>query len=458
VRVVLLAVGLAGAFSLAPLDAQAQDVQVAFDSTGTRYVLDARARARLGLFPEVDGFIEARLFRTAPDAFELVLLVRRDDRRVRATRVLTAAEVQALRDRVDAALARTRLTTPDQDGRALFLASTTALAITEGGLLIGALDIADGSAAATPLLLGAAGFFVPLLLTRNATVTRAQAVSTLYGGTQGVVHGFQLGVLLRRENSASTGAALGLLLTPAEAALGGVLARRNDWTTGHARMLGYAGLSGNALGLGVAAAASRRDATGRAQAASSLAGSLVGAYAGHRLGRTGRYTSGDARIFFLAGVQAVNLVGSAAINDDPEARPAATVLTLAGVGGLGLGALLTRRPAFSDRDAGFLWLSSVAGSLLGGGLALAVEASGRPAGVMQAAGAAAGFGITLGLLRGDALEREDPEASAARLRFDVSVTPSFGAGLPGMPSAGRAATAARDASALRPMVHLHVGW
>jgi hypothetical protein len=65
-----------------------------------------------------------------------------------------------------------------QEGRNDFIAATTILGLVEGGLLARALGAEDEEAAVLPLLGGTAGFFIPLLVTRNARVTDAEASMT----------------------------------------------------------------------------------------------------------------------------------------------------------------------------------------------------------------------------------------------------------------------------------------
>lgn len=437
-------------FSVTAPATSAQQRQVAFNSDGTLFVIDAENRKSLELFPDVEGFVEAQLFREDESTYELVLIVQDDGERVRQMRTLTQKDVDDLRARIDRKL-RTRAQTPsqaDEDGRLLFLESTTALSVTSGILLLIATEAESSEAAALPFTFGAVGFFGPLIATRNSGISKAEAVMVAYGGFQGHAYGFQLPYSFNADTDVSAASGISLLLGPAGAIGGAAIARRNNWSTGHAEMTAYTGLSGNFLGLG-ASTLLAEDAEVRT--ASSLIGSLVGGYTGHLLGRSGQYTSGDARIYLLTGLQTANLIGGISLSGDESEETAAATLTAAGLGGLALGTLLTRRPAFDRQDANFTWLGGTAGAAFGAGLATSADASDRTVTVLQAIGGAVGFSVTYALFRGDALQRATGGGRSTS-GLDVSVTPSFGAAsLPGMPVPQNAET---GVGSIRPMLNL----
>lgn len=434
---------------LAPT-ASAQQRQVAFDSNGTLFVIDAENRARLGLFPDVEGFVEAQLFRENDTTYELVLIVRDDGERVRTTRTLTRTEVEDLRARVDRKLKARQQTLPQerQDGRLLFLSSTTALSTTGATLLLIATEADSPEAASLPLSVGALGFFIPLVLTQDADVTQAEAVMMTYGGFQSYAYGFQIPYSFNADTDVRAASGISALLGPAGAIGGAALARRNNWSAGHAQMLAYTGFSGNFIGLGLSSLVTQ---DGEARTAASALGSVAGSYTGHLLGRSGQYTSGDTGVYLLTGVQTFNLATAFLFDSDLPSETNAATLTAAGVGGLALGTLLTRRPAFSEQDAGFIWLGSSTGAAFGAGLATSAEAGEDAVTILQALGGALGFGVTYGILRGDALKRA-AGGGRSTSGLDVSITPSFGAAsMPGMPAPQNAE---RELGSIRPMLNL----
>ena len=421
---VALLVGLAGP------PAAAQDVQIPLDRDSTLYVLDADLRQDLGLFSEVSGFQEARLYRAGDADYELVIRYEQDGRVLRDRRSLPPAEVEALRAQITEGLATTkRLPSGAQEGRYGLVAATTVHGLIEGGLLAGAFD-ADGSGAATLTLLGGAtGFFVPLLATQNTPVSEAEADMVFYGGLQGYAHAVQvMGVLAGEDLPGRGTAGLAALGGAIEGTIGYQIARRNDWSAGHAEMVTANGIGGNFVGLGIGAALvgeveapATADGTSRLVAGASLLGSVGGAYLGHRMGRTNRYTEGDARVYVQSALQGANLMGAfLSLQDGLGPRGTALLLSGSAVGGAVLGRRLVHGRDFTGTQGGLVALGSVAGSLLGLAVTTGGDA-GEAAPVVQALGSAAGFGITYAVLEGEARR----QAATSSLDLDLNVGPTM---------------------------------
>ncbi|MEF8796236.1 MAG: hypothetical protein V5A48_07280, partial [Salinivenus sp.] len=288
-------------------------------------------------------------------------------------------------------------------------------------------------------------FFVPLFATQGARVTEGEADATFYGGLQGYGHAVQLAALVTGGDADGRGTAgLAALLGAAEGTAGYLAARRNDWTGGHAEMVTYTGLGGNAIGAGFGAALLGEDDVdddaGRARVfgGTALLGSLAGMYLGHRMGRTDRYTEGDARIYVQTAVQGANLVGSfLSVDEFPNARTSSLLLTGSAVAGGLLGRRLVQDRDFTGTQGNLVALGSVAGSLLG--LAVTLESDETATAIVQSLGSAAGFGVTYGLLEGDARGQAGPSTSS----FDLDVR--VGPGLARRPATGEGGLADRIA-------------
>jgi len=397
---------------------------VPLDQDSTLYTVDADLRQELGLFPEVTGFRSASLFRTSEGGFELVIQYREGGQTLRRRRSLSADEVERLRRRVSRrSAARAAPPLLNQEGRYGLLAATTPLGITEGALLAAALGAEEQSAAALPLMGGAAGFFVPLLATQDRSVTEAEADMTFYGGVQGYVHAVQLVGLFGSDEGEGT-AGLAAVLGASESVIGYAIARGNRWSGGHAEMVSFTGLAGNLIGLGLAGGSSGTDPSARLLAGSSLAGSLVGGYVGHRLGRTDRYTQGDARVYLQTGTLTTNLVVSVlAAGEAPDSRGTALTTSGAAIGGLVLGRALVQNRDFSKSQSNLILLGTSAGALLGGGTAAWTDGEGGTVAVLQALGATAGFGVTYSLFDGSA--RRAAQSTSARVDWGIDVTPKM---------------------------------
>lgn len=412
------------------ISVQAQGTQVPFDRDSTVYSIDRELRQELGLFPAISGFREAVLYRLSDGQYELVLRYQQDGVRRRERRTLESADVQSLRGRVTGGVSGSRESRAfTQDGRYDLIASTTIHGLVQGALITGALDADGGTVVTLPLLGAGAGFFFPLFATRDARVTDAEADMTFYGGLQGYAHTVQLSYLLGDDalNGRAT-AGLAALIGAGEGVAAYEVARRNNWRAGHAKMVSFTGLTGNLVGLGVSGlifgrVESRTGAVNRSAAGTSLIGSLAGAYVGHRMGRTNRYSKGDARIYLLSAVQTVNLAGSfLSLGNDRSVRLSSAILTGAALGGGLLGRRLVRDRGFTAVDGNLIGLGSVAGSLLG--LAFTVEAeSGSARAIVQALGSTAGFGMTYALMDEEAGQRGNENASA--IQWEVNLSPTM---------------------------------
>jgi len=416
----LFIVALATLLAAGPT-AQAQDVQVPLDEQGEVNVIDAELRERLGLFPEIDGFAEARLFRQGDgDAYELVIRYMEGERQLRERRSLSAAEAETLRRRVSRGPKQER--TPGdpraalQDGRYRFLATTTVLGGYEG-LFLAAATAADAESAevvATLPLLGAAGgFFIPLLLTSDAKVTEGEAALTAYGGQQGFAHGALLSVLVADEDfEARSAAALVGALGAVEATSGFLLARRSSMRAGVAETMATGGSFGTGLGIATGFLVTGTDMEGnvvqRVVPLAGIAGSVGGAVGGHRLGQWAGYTQGDARVFGTAGLVGAQLAGAllVAADDqlDDDARLATGTLIGGTLGGLAVGHRMVRDRDFGEGQGSIVSLGAYAGSLAGAAAVnvLAEEEEGDSAFVFTALGSMVGFAGAYFTLRGDA--------------------------------------------------------
>lgn len=122
-------------------------------------------------------------------------------------------------------------------------------------MLAGAFNAAGSGATTLTLLGGTAGFFVPLLATRNATVTEAEADMALYGGLQGYARATQIAGLLSGEDPPGRGTAAFMAAGGAlEGTLGYQVARRRNWSAGHAEIVVADGIGDNFIGLGIGGA------------------------------------------------------------------------------------------------------------------------------------------------------------------------------------------------------------
>lgn len=168
-------------------------------------------RNRLGLFPEVSGFVRARLFEGAPGPMVLEIERREGGELRRERRELDAGALAEFRADLTAALdALETRTITTREGRGGLVLGQTLLGLAYHGWAIPvALDIDSSQAAVgTYLLTAGAHFYLPYRLTRDRTVTDAHRNFTWYGGTRGIGAGVLLVAGAQgREPEGSTGRA-----------------------------------------------------------------------------------------------------------------------------------------------------------------------------------------------------------------------------------------------------------
>jgi len=416
--------------------ALAQDVQVPFDRDSTLYVIEPDLRDRLDLFPDVSGFREASLYQVEATTYELVVRYREEGRTRRDRRTLSADEVETLREKVAEERAASQEPEFTQAGRYDLLAATTIHGLYEGGLIAAATGASGNDVGALVGLGGTVGFFVPLIATRKARVTEAEADMAFYGGLQGYGHALQTTLLIGGgEGSGRVTAGFAAAAGAAEGTVAYRIARENNWSPGHGEMVFFNGLYGNYIGFGIGLGIAGNEvgsvfdgARGpiRLVAGTSLLGSLGGAYLGHRMGRTDRYTEGDARLYLLSSLQGVNLVGSFLSVGDPSVRSSSFLLSGAAIGGAVLGRRLVRDHDFMGNQTALIALGSVAGTLSGFAFSALADVDDR---IPQALGATAGFGLTYVAIEKDARNQESKQASAIDLNINVAPTMARGPGM-----------------------------
>lgn len=387
----------------------AQETQVPLDDAGNLMQLDRAGAAQMGLFPEYPGFQAARLWQASDSSFVLEIEYKPAGETQRARIPKSASDVQALRAKISAAIAAHVLEArPDRSGRTALLLGTAAISLGYyGWLLPYVLDIDDGGTyAATYLLTSSAGFFGPLLLTRNRHVTDGEATLALYGATRGAVHGVFLDQLFRGEydDFQSTGTA-SLLTSLGEYAAGFIIADRADFTGGTAEAISAGGDFGFAFGLG---ATGLLDIDGdRSASATILGGSGLGLYGGYLLSRHQRYTRGDAYVLRAAtnllAYDCLAIAVAAVEGEGDDEENVVIASAMAGeLAGIGLGHHLLRGKDFTTGQGVLVNVGEFAGCLFGLGIGALADAHDEETIYWSAAGAAGGFFVTYYLLEGEA--------------------------------------------------------
>lgn len=428
-----LALTLAGALALVtPAAVHAQEVQVPLDEGGEIEEIDRSLAGRLGLFlDEYPDLRVVRLYRVDEGDYVLEVTFQRGDRLARQRVPMTAEEARALRGRVTAALtARAPRLALDQDGRFLLLTATTTLGLGFYGWAVPVmLDIDSGRGfLASYMLTAGASFVVPYLYTRQRPVTYGMANAGFWGASRGLYHGILLALLFDNDPDVRAVTALGMAGSLAEGLAGYTWALRTGMSAGDAHTIGNFGDFGSAWG-GYAMVALQPDAESVVYGA-LLAGAAAGLPFGVSQADRLPYTWGDAEIeraaFYLGAANGAAL-WELIFDDDAgtdEIRVLAPLLGAGSVGGLWLARQALPGHDFSAGQGILVDLGTLAGGLLGMGVAVLLGPENlddpTPVFLLGALGADLGFYATFASLSDDARER----AQDRQGRLDLQLNPT----------------------------------
>lgn len=171
---------------------RAQEIQVPVDEAGRIQVITAELASRLGLFADVDGFREARLFRLPDATFVLEITSSPRGGLRRERRPLSAAEAAEFRrDLTERVTARAPAAVLDQGGRTKLLVGTMVLGLGYYGWATALAFDPEDSQTGVALYMLTAGttFIAPFLATKNHAVPDAVATMALWGAMRGPIHG-----------------------------------------------------------------------------------------------------------------------------------------------------------------------------------------------------------------------------------------------------------------------------
>ncbi|HUG41917.1 MAG TPA: hypothetical protein VMM12_15710 [Longimicrobiales bacterium] len=273
------------------------------------------------------------------------------------------------------------------------------------------------------MLTAGASFVIPYLYTRDRPVTYGMANAGFWGATRGLTHGVYLVNLLDDTPSDRAALGLGMALSLAEGLGGYSWARATDMSAGQAHTIGNFGDFGHAWAGSVLLMA--QPDPDQAAFATLLAGAGLGLAYGTTRSAALPYTWGDAEVqraaFFLgAGNGAVVwdwIFGEHASDDDIRFLGAA--LLGGSIAGLLAGDHALRGHDFSAGQAILVDLGTLAGGLLGLGLAVLVSPENvddaTPLLTLAAVGADIGFLATFASLSDNARRRAERRTGALEL-------------------------------------------
>lgn len=371
----LVATALALVAALAsPARVRAGETQVAFDHAGKFFTLDARLAHRLGVFADTTaGFSEARLFAADDSSYVLEITSQRSGRVLRERSPMSAAQVESLRNHIDA-LVRVRggTTLLDRDGRLPFVLGSAGLGLAYYGWAVpAAFDVGDASAVGMYLVTAGASFFLPWYATSSADISSGQSRLALYGATRGIWHGILLADLSEEDVEWRTGLGWSLGTSVGEGVLGYVLGRNASMDEATAATIGVGGDFGMVIGAGAAAMGDAwDDGSGASASALMLGGAVGGMVLGRAAAASHRYSVGDASVVRAAATLGgwAGLTVTAATKDDAKEATWGSALVLGTVVGLGVGDRLASGRGIARNTGMMVEFGSVAGWLMGMGI------------------------------------------------------------------------------------------
>jgi hypothetical protein len=365
----------------------AQEVQIPFDSAGKIEVITPELEAAYRLFPEIKEFREARLFLRPDSSYFLEISYTEDSKIKRIKQDKTPAQVAVLRQRlteptftdVDHPFVKPG-TGLDQSGRTKFITATTLIStFVYGPLIISSIDNVRGEVAAgLELIIGGAGFLIPLLATANTSVTQGEASLATGGEILGLGHGMLLSLLLSNGDPGREFGVLATTVSIGETIAGYKIAHANNFRAGKSDIIITYGLFGMGQGalLPLAISSDGSDISGSLISGLALGFSGLGYIAGNVLSNSTRYTRGDATVASTAGTFApLCLLGlvvpSLAENSGNEAGQIFAATAMVGnLGGLWLGHYLAEKKDLSEDEGNYISLGTLAGCLIGTGIGM----------------------------------------------------------------------------------------
>jgi hypothetical protein len=400
--------------------------QISFDEAGKIFVVSKSMNDEYKWFEPIETFLEARLFKMSDSAFVLEILRRADQGNERERRQLSMVEMAALRSRIQtAASPSVDIGGLDQSGRSTLLWGSTLWSLFYYGTAVSIVFSSDGSVSSAPtyLIAGGLGYFVPALLTQNANVTAGAASLAVGGMFQGALHGWALGGLISGSNlSSRTGFALSILGGVSETVAGYVIGSNTGISEGAAGVINtteFYGAAGGALAaLTIMGNVTEGDAGIRVLSGLGLVGAAGGILLGNEIIKSQHITNSDATVYALTGALGLGLpyaVLSAVSPDNVSTRVITGIGLLGAAGGLYLGTRLIDGLDYREGDGSTFLLSTLAGGVIGVGIAQLVD-SPRAIGPLVWASAAGGF------LIGRALARPDAEGTSMG-KLDVNFNP-----------------------------------
>ncbi len=360
-----------------------QEIQIKMDADGILNSIDRSLEQRLQLFPEYEGFREARLYQVSDSTFVLEVFIERIDGVLKERISLSLQEKDDFQQKVSRLYSEEIAQRPsaekpkprlDHSGRAELLIGTFGLST---GFYSWALPVVfgmeDGKLAVTTGLLASAGsFYIPYSTTKNVSVTEGMSAMSLWGGTRGILHGIALGYLVAGEDISGRGIiGMGMAFSIGEAVAGYKIASKYSLGAGQAREINFLGDMGVYWSLGIGQLFRMYDNNPeRTFPLMGLLGTGAGLWVGTKLTNQAYYSKGDVHIqYTIQGLSAVVPIVILSLAESENVDLYITAMLASSYGGLRLGHKMISDKDFTVGQGMLIELGTSAGYCLG--LALA---------------------------------------------------------------------------------------
>ena len=392
-------------------------------------IIDSQLSTKVSRFKDYTAFQQATLQQTE-QGMELNIVYKLDGIFKVDKFIITQAELDEICAELTTNISNTGFAeeNPSQEARRRFIVSSSAFSLGYYSWAIPTAFKSDDYKAyvASYMIIGGSGFFVPLLATNKRDITDGMERAYTMGALNGLAHGVSLNMLLLGEENSSFETILGFssAVSITESLLALSLAKKHKITWGYSSIVGTGGLWGTAYGAAIPYLISGSENI-RLYGATTLLGSAGGILAANYLYNRQPITHGDASIISSLGTLGTYwgavLMESFEVGND---QVIIGLLTAGATGGLAWGVSKTKGYNYTRQQGNLIPLGAFAGGLIGGGIAVLVEAEGTGSLWLTALGATGGFLISDRVLRGNQKEKS---SQASNFNFQINPMGVMGA-------------------------------
>jgi hypothetical protein len=404
--------------------AYSQDVTIPF--CGDLKVIDAKMGSQISLLKGYSDFQQATLSKGL-EGYTLRITYKIDGIFQFESKVISESDLGKICQEIAEISIKKSISEEDmsQEARRRFIASMTTFSLGYYGWAIPqSFGAEDGKAyVASYMFVGGGGFFIPLLATRERSVTDGMARAYAMGAALGIGHGHALTMLMQGDNiEYKTTLGMSVAFSLAESIGGLALAKNQNYTWGHMSSVGSGGIWGYALGAGITMLLTDEDKPldVNALGLSMLAFSGAGMYGGSHLYSKQQFTHGDVSVINSYGLLgAYYPLAMISTFDSEDHRVYISGVILGASAGIALGVYKSKDYNYTRQQGNLIATGEIAGWLIGAGFAVLFESEAKGVLWLTALGATGGLVITDNLLRGS-----EKSFSTTASNFQFHINPS----------------------------------